>query len=69
MPSSVAREGFGLFFTLPVGLILKRLSSLDEFLYLYCDDVVGGEVTIKLGKDEDGKARIEQTLRIGTPYA
>ena len=57
-------SGFRHFVTLPTGFAIKRMTAAGGFLYVYCDDVAGGEATVKISTGEDGKGHIEQMLRI-----
>ena len=58
-------SGMRHFITLPEGLICKRLTVGDDGLvYAYCDDVAGGEATVQIRSDAQGRGHIEQVLRI-----
>ena len=58
-------SGLHHFITLPDVRTIKRMTVANGFLYVYCDDAAGGEKTLKIRIDEDGKGHIEQMLRLG----
>lgn len=62
-------SGFQHYITLPAGLAIKRMTAAGGFLYMYCDDVTGGEASMKISTGEDSKGHIEQMFRIEARHA